>query len=706
MDDRHVPTPASTYRLQIRPSWDLYAATELCAYLSALGVDGVYMSPLLPSVTGSEHGYDVTAWDTIDPQRGGEDGWHAFLAATREHDLRVVVDIVPNHCAASPQTAAWASVVEFGERSRYADWFDIEWRGGQCVHYRRFFAVDGLAGLRQEDPRVFEATHATVARWVGEDGVDGLRVDHPDGLTDPRGYFDRLRELVGDDCWIVAEKVLEPGEDLEPDWPVDGTTGYDALNELTHLLVDPQAESALTDMYRVLVDDKTDFAECAAASKREIATGILRPEVERLARLAPTVEQSVEALTELLVAFTVYRTYLPGQSHFLAIAITNALDQAPELQDEISELAARLDDPSDELCRRFQQTSGAVMAKGIEDTAFYRYNRFAALNEVGGDPAEIGAPVDHFHAAAVYRQSEYPTSMTTLSTHDTKRSEDVRARMAVLAEIPEQWSALAAVLMRTAPLQDASFAFLLWQTFAGVGFIDRGRMHSYAEKAMREAGLSTTWAAPNADFEDAVHAVVDRAYDDPGIRGPLEDLLTRITPPGWSNSLSQKLIQLTMPGVPDVYQGTEVWDYSLVDPDNRRRVDFDALSARLSAIDAANIAPPIDASADAKLWITSRALRLRRDRPELFEDYEPMDAEGAAARHAVVFDRGGAITIATRLPVGLEQHGGWGATHITLEGAYRDVLTQKAPVTGRVRLAELLDAYPVALLIKDDQARS
>jgi (1->4)-alpha-D-glucan 1-alpha-D-glucosylmutase len=694
-----VPTPVSTYRLQVRPSWDLNAAAELCGYLAALGVDGVYLSPLLPSAAGSEHGYDVIAWDCVDPQRGGEDGWQALLSAAREHDLRVVVDIVANHCAATAENAAWASVEALGPDSPYAYWFDIEWAGTKRLHFRRFFAVDSLAGLRQEDERVFDATHATVLRWIREDGVDGLRVDHPDGLADPLGYFERLRERVGEDCWLVAEKILEPGEDLDPDWPVDGTTGYEALRELTHLLVDPDAEAALTDVYRVLVDHETSYADWAAASKREVAGGMLHPEVERLARLTPLVENATEALTELLVAFTVYRTYLPAESHFLAVAITIALDDAPHLQDEIAELAARLDDPSDELCRRFQQTTGAVMAKGIEDTAFYRYNRFAVLNEVGGDPSEIGAPIDHFHAGAVFRLSEYPDAMTTISTHDTKRSEDVRARMAVLAEMPEQWSALAGALMREAPLPDASFAYLLWQTFAGVGFIERERMHAYAEKAMREAALSTSWVMPNADFEDAVHSVIERAYDDATLRAPLDALLAQITPHGWSNSLAQKLIQLTMPGVPDVYQGTETWDYSLVDPDNRRPVDFAAITARLARLDSEGVPPPVDASGDAKLWITSRALRARRDEPGLFTDYEPRYADGPAAHHAAAFDRGGAITVATRLPAMLEKHGGWTHTTLELAGTYRDLLTGR-DVDGLVPLSELLSTYPVALLAK------
>jgi (1->4)-alpha-D-glucan 1-alpha-D-glucosylmutase len=691
--------PASTYRLQIRPSWDLHAAAEFCGYLTALGSDGVYLSPLLPSVTGSDHGYDVIAWDGIDPQRGGEEGWTAFLAAARASGLKVVVDIVPNHCAASAENAAWASVLADGPDSPYAPWFDIEWRGGQMLRYRRFFAVDSLAGLRQEDDAVFDATHAAILRWVREDGVDGLRIDHPDGLADPRRYFERLHAQVGDDCWLVVEKILEAGEDLVESWPVAGTTGYEALTELNALFVDPDAQTPLTDIYRVLVDHDQGYADCIGAAKREVAEGMLRPEVERLARLAPTVEDAAEALTALLVAFPAYRTYLPEDPTYLAVAITKALEEAPELTDAVTELAARLDDPTDELCVRFQQTSGAVMAKGLEDTAFYRFTRFVALNEVGGDPGAIGATVDDFHGAQLYRQQANPSSMTTLSTHDTKRSEDVRARLAVLAEIPEEWSALAAALMAEAPLPDAPFAYLLWQTFAGAGLIGQERMHAYLEKAMREAGTSTTWTAPDLAFESMVHAVVDRAYEDPALHVPLGEFIDRITPYGWVNSLSQKLVQLTMPGVPDLYQGNESWDYSLVDPDNRRPVDFTALTQRLAALDSAGTPPPVDASGDAKLWITSRALRLRRDHPEYFADYDPIDAVGPAARHAVAFDRGSAITVATRLPIALETHGGWASTTLPLTAPRTDVLTGRT-FSGATALAEILSTYPVALLTR------
>ena len=622
-------TPSSTYRLQVNHTFDLHQAADVCDYLATLGVGDVYLSPLLPSSKGSDHGYDVIAFDRIDPQRGGGDGWTRLLAAARSRRLGVVVDIVPNHTgvAIPAENAAWWDVLKFGRSSAYASWFDIEWARGRILlpvlgddfspsqleivesseqpelcyfehrfpiapgtlggtpaevhdrqayelvgfrradaeqNYRRFFAVTSLAGLRVEDPAVFEATHAAITRWVRDDGIDGLRVDHPDGLVDPVGYVQRLRDLLGTDRWLVIEKILEPGEALPEDWPVDGTTGYDALAEVGPLFVDASTEAEFDSLYRSLVGDELDFHEHVAVGKRNAVTTILRAEVERLARLVPNTAGASAALAELLVAFPVYRSYLPTGSEYLAEAIATVRTTRPDLDAAIGTLVPRLSDPADELCARFQQTSGAVMAKGVEDTAYYRYTRFVALNEVGGDPSRFGVEPDAFHEAQSLRQLVAPQSMTTLSTHDTKRGEDVRARLAVLSEFPAEWSTLVRGLMSAAPLPDASFAYLLWQTFVGVGFIERDRMHAYAEKAMREAAVSTTWVDPDEAFEAAVHRVVDAAYDDPAVRDPLAEFIALITPYGWSNALSQKLIQLTQPGAPDVYQGSELWDDSLV----------------------------------------------------------------------------------------------------------------------------------------------
>jgi (1->4)-alpha-D-glucan 1-alpha-D-glucosylmutase len=759
--------PTSTYRLQIRPSFELHAAADVCDYLATLGVGAVYLSPLLPSAKGSDHGYDVVRFDTIDPARGGVDGWTRLLAAARARGLGIVVDIVPNHAgvADAADNPAWWDVLKYGPASKYAGWFDIDWTGGRLLlpvlgddadpseftieqgpdgpelryyehrfpiapdteaaegetpadvagrqhyelvnfrradtdqNYRRFFAVVTLAGLRVEDPAVFDATHQQIARWVRDDRVDGLRVDHPDGLVDPLEYTVRLRELAGPDAWLTVEKILEPDEVLPAEWPVDGTTGYDALAEVSGLFVDPSAEHAFDKLYRELTGDGASFAEHVERGKRAVTDTILRAEINRLARLVPNVVGATEALAELVVHFPVYRSYLPTGAAYLAEAIRRALESRPDLGDAIRTLTPRLSDPADELCARFQQVTGAVMAKGVEDTAYYRYSRFIAANEVGGDPARFALPPEDFHVAQGVRQEVAPRSMTTLSTHDTKRSEDVRARLAVLSELPAEWADLAHALMAGAPIPDAGFGYLLWQTFAGAGFIERERMHAYAEKAMREAAQSTNWIDPDEEFEAAVFAAIDRAYDDSAMHQPLAAFVDRITPYGWTNSLAQKLVQLTMPGVPDVYQGTELWDDSLVDPDNRRPVDFDRRRALLDQLDAGTDAPPIGADGAAKLWVVSRALRLRRDYPDLFASYTPLSAVGPAATHAVGFDRGGAITVATRLPVGLEAAGGWRDTVLDLGGPASDVISGRR-FAGEVGLAELLGSYPVALLVR------
>ena len=756
-------TPCSTYRLQVRASFDLYAAADTCDYLADLGVGAAYLSPILPSSKGSDHGYDVVAFDTVDPQRGGVDGWTRFLATARARALSIVVDIVPNHTgiAVPAENRAWWDVLRLGRGSVYSSWFDIDWtrsrillpvlgddftddqlqvvdgelryfdhrfplavgtepqegdtaadvharqhyelvgwrRGDAELNYRRFFTITTLAGLRVEDETVFDGTHREIARWVRDGDVSGLRVDHPDGLADPLGYFTRLRALLGEDGWLVVEKILEPGEVLPESWPVQGTTGYDALGEVGGVFVDRAAEPRVDALYRELTGDEHTAHEHVQTAKRELVERVFGAEVGRLARLAPEVPEAAAAIGELLVSFPVYRSYLPEGAETLASALETARAARPDLAATFDALTPRLNDPADPLAGRLQQTTGAVMAKGVEDTAFYRYSRFVALNEVGGDPGHFGLTPEEFHQAQWQRQQRVPAGMTTLSTHDTKRGEDVRARLAVLAELPDEWGALARDLMAKAPLPDRPLAYLLWQTFAGAGLVERERMHAYAEKAMREAAVSTRWTDADAEFEAAVHALVDRAYDDPALREPLAAFADRLTPYGWTNALGQKLVQLTMPGVPDLYQGTELWDDSLVDPDNRRPVDFAARRALLDELDGRDDPPPVDATGAAKLWVVARTLRLRRDWPDLFAGYAPLLAEGPAAAHLLAFDRGGAITVATRLPVGLERSGGWGDTTVDTGGPVSDVLTGRR--FGReIAVGELLDPYPVALLVR------
>ena len=752
--------PRSTYRVQVGPDFDLPATAGIADYLAALGVTHLYSAPLLQAAPGSVHGYDVVDPSRVNDQLGGEPGRQTLLAALREHQLGFVADIVPNHVgvAVAHANPAWWDVLRLGQASPYARWFDIDWTRGRVllpiladspealkdlriedgelryfehrfpiafgtgggtpievhnlqhyelaswrranteINYRRFFAVSGLAGVRVEDPAVFTAIHREVLRWYADAEVDGIRVDHPDGLYDPAGYLDQLRNTAPD-VWLVVEKITESGEEL-PDWPVAGTTGYDSLREVCGLFVDPEAEPAFIALDTELAGAATDWPALVHDSKQEVATGLLRAELRRLARLCDDIDDVEEALSELLADFLVYRSYLPVGADHLATAAAAARARRPDLSATFDALLPRLEDPHDELALRFQQASGAVMAKGVEDTAFYRWSRFVALNEVGGDPAQFGVAPAQFHAAAAHRQERWPESMTTLSTHDTKRSEDVRARLAVLAEMPDEWAAAVRHWTVAAPVADGAIAHLLWQTVVGAWPIDRERLHAYLEKAAREANTATNWDDPDADFEAALHAVADRVFDDPVLGPKVADFAARITPDGWSNSLGQRLLQLAGPGVPDVYQGCELWDYSLVDPDNRRPVDFGIRRELLARIDG-GWTPPVDASGAAKLLVTTRTLRLRRDRPELFTGYTPIAVEGPAAEHAVVFDRGGAIAVATRLPVGLRAHGGWGDTALPLPlGEWADLLSGAHWQGGPVRLGPLLATYPVALLAR------
>jgi (1->4)-alpha-D-glucan 1-alpha-D-glucosylmutase len=583
----------------------------------------------------------------------------------------------------------------------------VDWRRADSdLNYRRFFAINTLAGLRVEDPEIFDATHELVLRLVRDGAVDGLRIDHPDGLADPKGYLDRLAE-ASDGRWTVVEKILEPGEDLPESWRTAGTTGYDALAEVDGVLIDPAGEAALTALDTELAGKAVDYEQLVHDCKREVTDGMLGSEVARLVRVIGElpgidVAQQREALAELLATFPVYRSYLPDGREHLDATVAAVRERRPDLTAAVDALHPVLSQAGTEAATRFEQTSGPVMAKGVEDSAYYRWARFVALNEVGGDPAQFGSTVEEFHAAQQRRTARYPESMTTLSTHDTKRSEDVRARLAVLAELPGEWTQLVRTLLGRHPLADRSLAHLVWQNLVGAWPLSRERAHAYVEKAAREAGTSTTWTDPVQEFEEQLHALVDSAYDDPATAADIDAFVTRIAPLGWSNSLAQKLLQLTMPGVPDVYQGSELWDYSLVDPDNRRPVDYALRRKLLAELDRGRV-PAVDESGAAKLLVVSRTLRARRDNPGWFAGYEPVEVTGSAAGHLVAFDRGGVVAVATRLPAGLATDG-WGDTALQLpNGAWRDLLTGGRVVSDVAGVAAdvLLARLPVALLVRD-----
>ncbi|WP_350002007.1 malto-oligosyltrehalose synthase [Pseudarthrobacter sp. WHRI 8279] len=588
----------------------------------------------------------------------------------------------------------------------------MDWRRADAeLNYRRFFAVTTLAGIRVETPRVFEEAHAEVGRWFKEGLVDGLRVDHPDGLADPAGYLRWLKDLSGG-AYVLVEKILEPGETLPQDFATEGTTGYDALADVDRVFVDPAGRQALDELDAKLrgSDTPADYAEMIRGTKRMIADGILRSEVLRLARLVPesyglAVDQAADAIAEIIAAFPVYRTYLPTGAGILKEACESAAAQRPDLEVAVGTLLPLLLDPANPIAVRFQQTSGMVMAKGVEDTAFYRYTRLGTLTEVGAEPTEFSVSPDEFHQRMARRQQELPLSMTTMSTHDTKRSEDARARISVIAELPQEWTATLNTLRELAPIPDGPYENLLWQAVVGAWPASRERLQGYAEKAAREAGNSTTWTSPDEDFESAVKAAVDAAFDDGRVTKVVEGFVARIDSYAASNSVSAKLVQLTMPGVPDVYQGSEFWERSLTDPDNRRPVDFEVRRQELAKLEAGTL--PAAGTETSKLLVTSRALRLRRDRPELFQGYSPVTATGPAAEHLVAFHRGGdgstgALTLATRLPAGLAADGGWRDTAVELPTTLRDELTGNSYGPGPVSVADVLGTYPVALLVPAD----
>ncbi|MCG2621685.1 malto-oligosyltrehalose synthase [Arthrobacter sp. I2-34] len=772
--------PVSTYRLQIRPGFDLYAAASLVPYLRRLGVDWVYLSPILTAEPGSDHGYDVTDFSAVDPARGGAAGLQALSDAAHAAGLGVLVDIVPNHMgvATPANNRWWWSLLAEGRGSRYAEAFDVDWAaaGGRIrlpvlgdgpdeldrlelvrgtgpgsagvelryydhrfpvaegtagdgatarqvhdrqhyelvswrradaeLNYRRFFGVNSLAGVRVEVPWVFEESHAEIRRWFAEGLVDGLRIDHPDGLADPAGYLDRLHGLTGG-AYVLVEKILEPGEQLPGRWRCQGTTGYDALAEVDRLFTDPDGCRELT-----AAAQPVPWPRMIHGTKRAIADGLLHSEVQRLVRLVPASaglapELAADALAELLACFPVYRSYLPDDgAGYLAEAAVAARIHRPDLAPALAALLPLLDPGATltELAVRFQQTSGMVMAKGVEDTAFYRYTRLTSLNEVGADPSVDALDPFGLHAALIRRQQDQPLAMTALTTHDTKRSEDTRARISTLSEEPQLWLQHLQRLDNAAPLGHRPFADLLWQALLGAWPLDPERAHAYALKAAREAGDVTRWTEPDEDFEKKLAAAVEAAFGDTGVAAVLEELAGRLRQAGWTNSLAAKLVQLAMPGVPDVYQGTEFWDHSLVDPDNRRPVDFDARSQVLAQLDAGTgPVPGIDAGAAAKLLVVSRTLRLRRDRPGLFTGYEAVAASGPAADHVFGFDRGGAVALATRLPLRLARDGGWRDTAVVLPpGRWRDELTSRAFAGGTLAVSEVFAQLPVALLARED----
>src|SRR5277367_5239821 len=681
----------STYRLQMRGASSGFGFTfadaeNLLDYLDELGVSHVYLSPILTAASGSGHGYDVIDPTTVSAELGGPEGLERLSAAARARGMGLVVDIVPNHVGVDKpeQNPWWWDVLRHGESSAYASYFDIDWdladgrivlpvlgsdddvadltvdsdllrlgdlafpvapgtaggtgaqvhdrqhyrligwRNGRCG-YRRFFSITSLAGLRQEDRPVFDTSHAEVARWFAEGLVDGVRIDHPDGLSDPSGYLQRLRELIGPDAWIVIEKILAVDEALEPTLPISGTTGYDVLREVGGVFIDPNGAPALTALVESAGIDYHQLPAMLADLKTAAATETLAAELGRLQRSIVAAAgadhpQLPTAVAALLTHIDVYRSDYRGLAAILPAALAATQSAAPELDVPLQLIATALA-RGGEPASRLQQLCGAVTAKAVEDCLFYRDARLVSLNEVGGEPHRFGVGAAEFHQRAATRD----------------------------------------------------------------------RLHAYGEKAIREAAWHTSWQDPDADFEGAVHGWLDAVLDGPVAR-ELTKLVIRLQPHAENDALGQKLLALTVPGVPDIYQGTELWDDSLVDPDNRRPVDYAARRQELKSLQ------------HPKIRVVKAAVQLRRARPHTFlrGGYHPVLAAGTAADHVVAFRRGDDVLVAvTRWTVHLE-HTGWGDTVLAVpDGSWTDVLAG-AVVTGPMSAAELFAELPVALLERAD----
>jgi (1->4)-alpha-D-glucan 1-alpha-D-glucosylmutase len=869
---------AATYRLQLGPEFDLFAAAELVDYLADLGVSHVYCSPFLQSAPDSPHGYAVVDHGRVDERLGGEEGRQRLAEAAAGSGVGVVLDLVPNHMAVSLPANRWFwEVLEHGRSSRYAGHFDVDWDppessthdrvllpvlgdhygreveagaivveregggfhiryhdqrfpasprsvstilakaarraasdelgfvaralsslppaevtdeasrrrrhadsgvlsslisdlltrpdvakvvdeiveelnrypddlddlleeqhyrlarwqvSGQELGYRRFFDIDTLIGLRVEDGEVFSDSHDTVLGWE----TDGLRIDHPDGLRRPAEYLRRLREAAPR-AWVVVEKILEDDEVLPEDWPVDGTTGYDFLTDVTDLLVDPDGEQAMTRLWHRVSGTEADWNQVAETAKREVLRDVLGADLNRLtgvfARLVERrrryrdftrVELST-VLGEVLVAFDVYRTYVtemgeatPTDLERIADALERARRSAPDLDPELFDLlgailTGEMRGPLEgELRMRFQQLTGPMMAKGVEDTAFYRYSRLAALCEVGGNPARFGSGgIERFHRRCSLAQERWPRGMLTLSTHDTKRSEDVRARLAVLSEMPQEWKE--AVLrwgrhnsVNRPKLLDGATEYLIYQTLVGANPIAADRLVPYLEKATKESKLHTSWTSPNPAYDAAVADFAHRLDEDGGFQADLASFVGPVIEAGRTNSLTQKTIQLTAPGVPDTYQGTELWDLSLVDPDNRRPVDYAHRRRLLSEVQGADAGWALEGMEEGrpKLWVIRTLLDLRRRRPQALgpdAGYRPLHGTGPSGSHVVAYVRGDEIAVmTTRLSLRLQEEGGWGDTHVDLpSGRWRDVFAGTTH-EGTVPVAGVLESFPVAVL--------
>lgn len=766
-----MSTPTATYRLQFRNGMTFERAVALVPYIKKLGISHLYASPIFTATSGSTHGYDVTDANEIDPTLGGREGFDKLAQALKAAGLGLIIDIVPNHMAASLENAWWRDVIAKGEKSPWAHHFDIDWSrrltlpflgedfdavvekgelkveadpqtgkpafvyyesvyplveaswqgreqeilgltdaakiaelheqqpwrlmswrdAASDLSYRRFFEITGLVGMRVEDDQVFDDTHKLILELVHSGAVDGLRVDHVDGLADPRGYLMRLRQKAGDDCHITVEKILGKGEHLPDDWPVSGTTGYEFIAALSDVLVDDENLDGLREAYDQVVGKPVDMKAELRAAKLLMVDRNFAGEFSVLLRLAgniagheasaPAEEALRQALRELLIAFPVYRTYgtaqgLPPADLALlqkVVSKVKASSFAPEptALDFITRiLTGDLPDSArDEAARfrtRFQQLTGPLMAKSVEDTLFFRQNMDLALNEVGAEPLRRNFSLARFHQEMQTRLEKQPDALSGTSTHDTKRGEDARARLYTLTEAPARWAECVTrwremnkdkvSMLEDGPAPRPAVAWMIYQALAGVWPVTlqpddaeglkalEGRFVEFVEKALREAKQRTDWVDSNDAYESAVLDYV-RHLLSPDNQPFLQDFTTSLLPfvrAGLVNSLTQTLIKLAAPGVPDIYQGSEALNFSLVDPDNRLEPDYPELERLLDAQEHAD--PRLQegwSSGQLKQSFIARLLHLRQEKPALFRhgEYLSLNADGEQADNVIAFAR-------------------------------------------------------------------
>ena len=812
---------SSTYRLQLSKQFRFDDAGAYAGYFASIGVAHLYCSPVLQAAPGSTHGYDVVDPTRVSEELGGEAALRRLVSALHEHELALLVDIVPNHMATAGRTNPWWwDMLQNGPSSRYANYFDIDWespisavkgkvllgvlgdrygkeleRGAltlqregsdavvryhdqmfplspesldgleldavnqdtdaldavlerqhyrlsywrsaqEQLNYRRFFTIDSLIGLRVEERQVFDDSHRVILGLVGDGSVAGLRIDHVDGLRDPVAYLRRLRSAAPD-TYLVVEKILATNEQLPDSFPVQGTTGYDFIAQVDGLFVDAGNEGSMTALYHGFTGLSQPFSEVVRTCKQEMMTSELAVDVERLTNLLVDIcdrhrrhrdrtrRELQETIREVAAGLHVYRTYVrPGSpaseedQRQISIAAEEAARRRPDIDSDLLAFVGELllmrheGVTEDEFTARFQQLTPAVMAKGVEDTAFYRYNRLVSLNEVGGDPGVFGHSVEEFHSYCSRIAAKWPATMLTLSTHDTKRSGDVRARTNVLSEIPAEWES---AVRRWAELSerhrvqgypDRNLEYLMYQTMVGAWPVDETRLVAFLQKAAREAKVHTSWINPIPAFEDALTRFAGSVMADAEFRSDLESFIGRhqLVALGRIASLAQTTLLLTCPGVPDLYQGSEVWDLSLVDPDNRRPVDYERLAGVLSEIRSAR---PIDVLARAdegapKLWLITRLLEQRRIDPDVFgsSSYAPLAAVGAKAKHSVGFVRDRLLVVVPRLVAGLG--GDWADTTIDIPaGTWKSLITGEERQGGPgIQVAELMGQFPVTVLAR------